>query len=246
MSDTELIERLAAIPYTGAVSDILDEMGWHDQSLPAAIQSLVPGQTLAGRALTLRGQATESEDPDVIFVPFLKMLGEIQPGDVLVYETNDDTAAHLGELSSETAKFRGARGAVIDGGARDTEYMVRLGFPVFSRYRTMRDIRGRWRLADYNVPITVGGVAIEPGDAGLGKGAVQLIFNALRPQTDELHKIAVAFRATIGNLRGPVAVVAQHPPVAAMVRHRHRTVLALDAFAAGAAGNEARKAATVQ
>ena len=98
MSDTELIERLAAIPYTGAVSDILDEMGWHDQSLPAAIQSLVPGQTLAGRALTLRGQATESEDPDVIFVPFLKMLGEIQPGDVLVYETNDDTAAHLGEL----------------------------------------------------------------------------------------------------------------------------------------------------
>ena len=168
MSDTELIERLAAIPYTGAVSDILDEMGWHDQSLPAAIQSLVPGQTLAGRALTLRGQATESEDPDVIFVPFLKMLGEIQPGDVLVYETNDDTAAHLGELSSETAKFRGARGAVIDGGARDTEYMVRLGFPVFSRYRTMRDIRGRWRLADYNVPITVGGVAIEPGDLVLG------------------------------------------------------------------------------
>ena len=168
MSDTELIERLAAIPYTGAVSDILDEMGWHDQSLPAAIQSLVPGQTLAGRALTLRGQATESEDPDVIFVPFLKMLGEIQPGDVLVYETNDDTAAHLGELSSETAKFRGARGAVIDGGARDTEYMVRLGFPVFSRYRTMRDIRGRWRLADYNVPITVGGVSIKPGDLVLG------------------------------------------------------------------------------
>ena len=168
MSDIELIERLAAIPYTGAVSDILDEMGWHNQSLPAAIQSLVPGQTLAGRALTLRGQATESEDPDVIFAPFLKMLGEIQAGDVLVYETNDDAAAHLGELSSETAKFRGARGAVIDGGARDTEYMVRLGFPVFARYRTMRDIRGRWRLVDYNVPIRVGGVSIKPGDLVLG------------------------------------------------------------------------------
>lgn len=166
--ETELIERLAAIPYTGAMSDILDEMGWHNQSLPAAIQSLVPGQTLGGRALTLRGEPTKSEDPEVIFVPFLKMLGEIRPGDVLVYQTNDEMAAHLGELSSETAKFRGARGAVIDGGARDTEYMVRLGFPVFSRYRTMRDIRGRWRLAEYNVPIAVGGVAIRPGDLVLG------------------------------------------------------------------------------
>jgi 4-hydroxy-4-methyl-2-oxoglutarate aldolase len=164
----EWIDRLAAIPYTGAVSDILDEMGWPNQSLPSTIQSLVPGQTLAGCALTLRGEPTTSDDPDVIFVPFLKMLGDIRPGSVLVYEANDEVAAHLGELSSETAKFRGARGAVIDGGARDTEYMVRLGFPVFSRYRTMRDIRGRWRLTAYNVPITVGGVAIQPGDLVLG------------------------------------------------------------------------------
>ena len=168
VNEIELIDRLAAIPYTGAISDILGEMGWHNQSLPAAIQSLVPGQTLAGRALTLRGEPTSSEDPDVIFVPFLKMLGEIRPGDVLVYEANDESSAHLGELSSETAKFRGARGAVIDGGARDTEYLVRLGFPVFSRYRTMRDIRGRWRLVAYNVPIAVGGVAVRPGDLVLG------------------------------------------------------------------------------
>jgi 4-hydroxy-4-methyl-2-oxoglutarate aldolase len=164
----ELIDRLAAIPYTGAVSDILDEMGWPTQSLPSAIQSLVPGQALAGSALTLRGEPTTSDDPNEIFVPFLKMLGDVRPGSVLVYNANDEIAAHLGELSSETAKFRGARGAVIDGGARDTEYMVRLGFPVFLRYRTMRDIRGRWRLTAYNVPITVGGVAIQPGDLVLG------------------------------------------------------------------------------
>jgi len=167
-AELDLIARLAAIPYTGAVSDILDEMGWDNQTLPSAIQSLVPGQTLAGRALTLRGEATDSEDPGVIFVPFLKMLGEVRPGDVLVCQPNDNVAAHLGELSSETAKFRGALGAVIDGGARDTEYMVRLGFPVFARYRTARDIRGRWRLVDYNVPITIGDVSIDPGDFVLG------------------------------------------------------------------------------
>jgi len=166
--DTNLIERLAAIPYTGAVSDILDEMGYRGQTLPAAIQALVPGQTVAGRALTLRGGPSTRGDANAVFTPFLKMLGGIRPGDVLVYEANDDVAAHLGELSSETAKFRGARGAVIDGGARDTEYMVRLGFPVFCRYRTPRDILGRWELKEYNVPIRVGGVTITPGDLVLG------------------------------------------------------------------------------
>lgn len=163
-----LIDRLAAIPYTGAVSDILDEMGYHDQLLPAAIQSLVPGQIIAGRALTLLGESTESEDPDVIFRPFLRMLGEIRRGDVLVSQPNDSACAHLGELSSETAQFRGARGAVIDGGVRDTEYITRLGFPVFARYKTPADIVGRWRLVAFNVPIRIGSVNIDPGDLVLG------------------------------------------------------------------------------
>ncbi|HMD86082.1 MAG TPA: RraA family protein [Terriglobia bacterium] len=167
-ADMPLIERLAAIPYTGAVSDILDEMGRHQQALPHSIQSLVPGQTLAGRALTLFGEPSEIEDPDIVFPPVLRMLGAIRLGDVLAYQANDNVSAHLGELSSETAKFRGARGAVIDGGARDTEYMFRLGFPVFARYKTPLDIRGRWRLVDWNVPIVIGSVAIAPGDLMLG------------------------------------------------------------------------------
>lgn len=163
-----LIGRLATVPYAGAVSDILDEMGRTRQTLPSSIQSLVPGQVVAGRVLTILGQPTAIEDPDIIFPPVLKMLGDVSEGDVLVYQANDEGASHLGELSSETAKFRGARGAVIDSGARDTEYMVRLGFPVFARYRTSRDIRGRWQLVDYNVPIVIGGVAIRPGDFILG------------------------------------------------------------------------------
>jgi len=87
---------------------------------------------------------------------------------VLISRPNDDVAAHLGELSAETAKYRGARGAVIDGGARDTDYILRLGFPVFCRYTTPKDVLGRWELEAYNVPITIGDVRIEPGDFVLG------------------------------------------------------------------------------
>lgn len=163
-----LVDRLAAIPYTGAISDILDEMELTHQTLPQEIQSIFPGQTLAGRALTVLGEPSASTDPQVIFIPFLKMLGEIQPGAILVSQPQDTLAAHLGELSSETAQYRGARGAVIDGGVRDTDYIRRIGFPVFARYRTPRDIVGRWRLLECNVALTIGEVRIEAGDYVVG------------------------------------------------------------------------------
>lgn len=163
-----LVERLSKIPYTGAISDILDEMGFHNQVLPKEIQSLHPGHTVAGRALTIVGEPTTSEDPEIIFIPYLKMLGDVKPGDVLVNQPNDNLAAHLGELSTETAQFRGARGAVIDGGARDTDYIRKLDFPVFARYKTPVDIVGRWRLVAHNVPIDIGRVHIEPGDYIVG------------------------------------------------------------------------------
>ncbi len=165
---TNLVARLSAIPYAGAISDILDEMGFRNQVLPPEIRPLRPDQTLAGRAFTLLGTVTDEHDRDKILLPYLKMLGDIRPGDVLVCQSNDTTAAHLGELSSETAQYRGARGAVIDGGTRDAGYILRIGFPVFARYTTPRDIVGRWRLADYAVPIEIGTVRIAPGDYVVG------------------------------------------------------------------------------
>lgn len=164
----QLIDRLAAIPYTGAISDILDELGYPHQVLPSCIQAIQPGQTIAGRALTVYGEPAAGLARDEYFRPFLTMLGAIGPGDVVVIQPNDTRIAHFGELSCETAKFRGGRGAVIDGGIRDIDYIVKLGFPVFSRYQTPQDIVGRWRLLDHNVPITIGDVRIQPGDFVVG------------------------------------------------------------------------------
>ena len=48
------------------------------------------------------------------------------------------------------------------------DYIIKLGFPVFARYKTPRDINGRWRLVDHNVPITIGNVHIKPGDYVVG------------------------------------------------------------------------------
>ncbi len=128
--------------YTGAISDVLDEMGYRHQVLPAGNQGLTIDQQVAGVAMTVEGEPTDSVDPEVIFIPILQMLGDLKPGDVIVSQPHDNLSAHLGELSCETAKFRGARGAVIDGGARDIDYILKLAFPLFCRYRTPADVSG--------------------------------------------------------------------------------------------------------
>ena len=163
----EVCGRFSVI-YTGAISDVLDEMNYRGQVLPPEIQGLTMDQRVAGVAMPMEGEPTESQDPEEVYIPILKMLGDLCPGDVIVSQPHDSVSAHLGELSSEAAKFRGARGAVIDGGARDIDYILRLGFPVFCRYRTPADVMGRWKLVSHGQPIQIGRVKIRRGDFIVG------------------------------------------------------------------------------
>lgn len=87
------------------------------------------------------------------------------PGHVAVYQTNDRASAHLGELSVTSLASRGCAGAVIDGGVRDVDYILREEFPVFARYVTPQDCVPRWELLAHGaVAIVVGGVRVAPGD----------------------------------------------------------------------------------
>ena len=166
-STQEMCERFDLI-YTGAISDVLDEMNFHDQVLPASIQALDPKLRVSGVAMPVQGEPAFNLDRDDYFLPFLEMLGELKPGYVIVSQPNDSLTAHLGELIAETAQLLGARGAVIDGGSRDIDYILKLKFPVFCRYRTPLDIVGRWKLKSYGNPVQIGQVTIRLGDFVVG------------------------------------------------------------------------------
>jgi len=159
----ELMERFSRM-YTGAISDSLDQLGYRNQVLPKELKGLTPDAKFCGTALTVRGEATHSEDADDIFVPLLKMLGDVQKHNVVITQANDDTCSHLGELSATTIKSRGGVGAVIYGGVRDVDYIHKLGLPVFHLYTTPADVVGRWRLKAYNEPIRIRNVDIHPMD----------------------------------------------------------------------------------
>jgi regulator of RNase E activity RraA len=159
----ELAARVAAV-YTGAITDVLDRGGYLQQTLPASIRPLREGMRLAGPAFPVEGRPRPGVGYDESIRTVLAMLGEVPAGHVVVYQTHDVSSAHLGELSVTSLKGRGCAGAVIDGGCRDVEYILREDFPVFSRYTTPQDCVGRWEVVAVDSAVTIGGVRVAPGD----------------------------------------------------------------------------------
>jgi 4-hydroxy-4-methyl-2-oxoglutarate aldolase len=163
-STGELARRFAVL-YTGALTDVLDRRGYLQQTLPTELAPLRPGMRLAGPVYTVLGRPHPGHDYDTSIRRILRMLGSVTPGSVAVYQTNDRANAHLGELSVTSLASRGCVGAVIDGGARDIDYMLRQDFPVFARYTTPQDCVPRWELlAHGDVSIEIGAVQVSPGD----------------------------------------------------------------------------------
>ncbi len=162
------IERFKTI-YTGAINDILDEMGYRNQVLPHGIKALHPDMRIAGLAMPLWGEPSSITDVDQLMIPWMKMLQDVRPGTVIISQPNDDENAHFGELSSHAAKIHGCQGAVIDGGCRDIQYILEQSrLPVFCRYTTPKDIKGRWIIKEHNIKITIGKTEIAPGDFVVG------------------------------------------------------------------------------
>jgi regulator of RNase E activity RraA len=151
--------------YTGALTDVLDRHGALQQTLPSELAPLRPGMRLAGPVYPVLGRPHPGHDYDRSIRRVLAMLGAVPEGHVAVYQCNDRSSAHLGELSVTSLASRGCAGAVIDGGVRDVDYILRQDFPVFSRYLTPQDCVPRWELlAHGDVTILIGGVCITPGD----------------------------------------------------------------------------------
>lgn len=166
-SEKDLCDRYEAL-YPGVVADNLDKLGYTEQVLPPSINPLAREMRVAGIAYPVRGRRDESVEYEQNIRRILEMLSDASEESVLAIQSQDNTAAHLGELSTTALDEQGCRGAIIDGGVRDVRFILEQDFPVFSRYRTPADAPPRWRLEDWNVPIEIGDVEIQPGDVLLG------------------------------------------------------------------------------
>lgn len=160
---TTLADRLAQC-YSGAIYDVMRDMGLRPGVLPRTIRGLVPDQRVAGPVFTVRGRPDPEVDAHTSLLEWTGLLSRAPAGHVVVCQPQDDTRALMGELSAEALKLRGVRGYIVDGGCRDTELIIEQGFPVFCRYTTPVDIVAAWRPEAFDEPVTIGNVTIRAGD----------------------------------------------------------------------------------
>jgi len=169
----EICERYKRL-YAGAVYDVLEEMGYPNQALSHKLTALTPGMKLSGPAFTVKGTVTAERD-EADREAALQMVCNMTYPCIEVRDRGTSfNVAIYGELSATTAKAHGAIGALIDGGTRDSGHLIRMGFPVFARYRSPVEAFGRYMIVKFQVPIHVSGeltdtVPINPGDFIFGE-----------------------------------------------------------------------------
>jgi 4-hydroxy-4-methyl-2-oxoglutarate aldolase len=150
--------------YGGVIYDTMRKAGYGNCVLPHSIKGIDQKFKVAGPAFTVKGRVVPGIDVDETLLKWTEFLSEVPGGVVVVCQPNDATVSHMGELSAETLQYRGVRGYVVDGGCRDTDFILRLGFPVFCKYLTPRDIVGTWIPDGMQERIQIGDVEINPGD----------------------------------------------------------------------------------
>lgn len=210
ITDEELCKRYEKV-HTAAVNDVLRELGYIYQTLPHDILPLTNDMKVTGIAFTIKGAKNLSIKNEM--EQRAQMLEAIHKNALVVWDTsNDDESAQWGEIMTIASKSKGCRGAVVDGGVRDTNRVLELGFPVFCKYRSSNGMLGRFRMIDWQVPIRIGEVNILPGDVIIGDfdGVIvvprELAFEVLQ-KAEEIIENEVAIKKMVLDGMTPTQVV---------------------------------------
>jgi regulator of RNase E activity RraA len=142
----------------------------HDGFIDPAIRLVLPRARIAGPAVTVR-----IAGPDSTLLHHA--VSSARPGDVLVIDRCGDTRhACWGGVTTYAACLAGIAGIIIDGPATDFGEIMNAGLPVWCRGPTSLTTKFLPLDADLNVAVSVGGVAVNPGDLILAdeSGAIVL------------------------------------------------------------------------
>ena len=174
------------------VGDIMerDNVMRHDMKPKAADKKII------GPAITVKLTAGD-------IVDCLEVFEIAKPGDVIVIDAFGEIETSIwGGLMSGLAKNAGVVGAVIDGSCRDTDEARMLNFPITAKVSGPRAAHtaysGRKDPIEINVPISCGGIIVNPGDLVVADeiGVAVVPYNQLAEAYPKARKLADAEIAT--------------------------------------------------
>lgn len=131
----------------------------HSGFLSRELRAVLPEKRIAGTAVTVRLPHADST-----ILHYLTKL--VRPGDFIVVDRcGDDKHACWGGVVTHSMKLGGIVGAVIDGPATDFSEIRRVDLPMWCRGPSPITTKILGLEGAINVPVSVGGQTVNPGDA---------------------------------------------------------------------------------
>jgi regulator of RNase E activity RraA len=146
-----------------SVSDATEQLLGKRMYLSHRMQPLSSSR-FAGYALTVRMEKQENHDAHAVD-EMLEAIDRGKKDSVYVMSVEDGAdVAGMGGLMGTAMAAREFSGAIIDAAVRDTAYLRKIGFPVYSTGVAPSTLVGHYKCAGTQVAVVMDGVTIHPGD----------------------------------------------------------------------------------
>jgi 4-hydroxy-4-methyl-2-oxoglutarate aldolase len=121
------------------------------------LTQVVPGSRVAGPA---RIAVCTAGDNTMVHA----VIAHARPGDIIVLTSTEPAPiAFIGDLLATQAQTQGVAALLVDAAIRDLDELAAIGLPIWARWvRASGATKGG--VGQLDVPVTIGGAAIRPGD----------------------------------------------------------------------------------
>lgn len=149
--DKTELKKAFSLVSTPNISDAM-----HKQGAMQEIRPIKLGFHMVGRALTVRTIDGDWAKP-------IEAIDKAEKGQIIVVDVNNGRTAIWGELATWSAKLKGLSGVVIDGAIRDLDDIVKMDFPIFSKYIASNAGEPKG-FGEIGAEITCGNQTVKTGD----------------------------------------------------------------------------------
>jgi 4-hydroxy-4-methyl-2-oxoglutarate aldolase len=181
---------------TSALSDAMDRLGIPGQAL--GIKPIDRSFRVCGPAFTVHNMPCDIHGGSVG-----DYIDDVNAGQVIVI----DNAGRLdctvwGDILTVMGSLKNIGGTVINGVCRDSDRALEVNYPIFSRGTYMRTGKDRVMADAYNTKVSLGEVAVVPGDLICGDGDGIIVIPQER--LDDVVKAAIEIEDAEDHIRNSI------------------------------------------
>lgn len=150
--------------YSGVLCDVMDGLGYRNQAIGQHLIPLNDDTVIFGPAFTSIATQVYSM-PESPLTAQCKVVDQLSEGEVYVLVTRGEyNCAVFGELFATAVNQKKSAGVLLDGCARDLKALKQMKFPLFYKSCDPRTSKGRTEINECQIPVSLAGVTINPGD----------------------------------------------------------------------------------